>query len=185
MRDWAGHSPGEADWTREGRQRNVATAQRGVTGWWWRSRWWVAAVVRVGFSLEQHSLSDGENFRGCSYLLNHWPLIHTCHLMCLTCVSLRCFRGSGLIRSGLLKHPKHWLVGEPNSGFKALAFIKGGECVPVLQRQQGDLGCVCGVNFTAPGALCVRVCVRVWWGEDRWGRWASLLSLWVWQQQGQ
>lgn len=37
MRDQAGHGPGEADWTGEGekeaRQRNVATAQRGIAGW--------------------------------------------------------------------------------------------------------------------------------------------------------
>jgi len=80
---------------KEARQRNVATAQRGGAGWV------AAAVARVGFSLEQHSLGDGERFRGCSILVK--PLTFNSHLssnafhMCVPTV----LQGPTLIRSGL------------------------------------------------------------------------------------
>lgn len=78
----------------EARQRNVATAQRGVAGW-------VAAVARVGFSLEQHSLGDGERFRGCSILVK--PLTFNSHSssnVSHMCVPVA-IQGPGLICSGV------------------------------------------------------------------------------------
>lgn len=79
---------------KEGRQRNVATAQRGVAGR-------VAAVARVGFSLEQRSPGDGESSGGCSILVK--PLTFNSHLsfnMFHVCVPVA-LQGPGLIRSGL------------------------------------------------------------------------------------
>ncbi len=76
-------------------------------------------MARVGFSLEQHSLADGESFRGCSTLVK--PLTFNSHLsfnvfhMCVP-VALQ---GPGLIRSvSVFKRPQQWLVGEPNGRFK-------------------------------------------------------------------
>lgn len=69
---------------KEAEQRNVATAQEGVAGW-------VAGWV---FSLEQHSLSDGESFRGCRILVK--PLTFNSHLssnVFHTCVCPWRFRG--------------------------------------------------------------------------------------------